>query len=135
MYIRSFNSSVLYNHLFLDGVCEQGSANYQHENNPSSVDLLYLSGEMVDFSLLVIGACLELSSDVIIHTTSRSSESKRDKIHCLLVKWKETNKGKCSWRELKLCLQGLNNTTLMGSLDAYLKEKQGNNQLPLLTAH
>lgn len=82
---------------------------------------------MVDFSLLVIGACLELSSDVINHTTSRSSESKRNKIHRLLIKWKEINEGKCSWRELKLCLQGLNNTTLMGSLDAYLKEKQGNN--------
>ena len=101
------------------------AVNYQDEENPSSADLLYLSGEMVDFSLLVIGACLELPPDVVKEATSQTSESNRDKIHRLLVKWKEANIGKCSWTKLKVCLQGLNNTTLIDSLHTYLKSKQG----------
>ena len=114
-----------YNFLFIDGESEQAPAIYPDEENPSSADLLYLSGEMVDFSLLVVGACLELPTDVVKDATSQNSESNRDKIHRLLVKWKEANVGKCSWTKLKVCLQGLNNTTLIDSLDTYIKNKQG----------
>ena len=110
----------------IDGESEGVPANYRDEDNPSTDDLLYISGEMIGFSLSVIGACLVLPPADIEDTKSRDFKSDRDKIHRLLVKWKEANRGKCSWTDLTKCLQGLNNTTLMDSLNSYLKNKQGN---------
>ena len=87
-------------------------------------DLLYLSSEMTGFSVYVIGACLGLPPTDTEVIASLDGESDRDKIHRLLVRWKEAKGEMYTWSNLVKCLQGLNNSSLMKALDEYLKGKK-----------
>ena len=87
-------------------------------------DLLYLSSEMTGFSVHVIGACLGLPPTNTGAIVSLDGESDRDKIHRLLVQWREAKGETCTWSILAKCLQGLNNPSLMKALDEYLKGKK-----------
>ena len=73
------------------------------------VDLLSVSCKLVHLSLAVIGECLDLQESQVQDALKRVSEHHQDhnKVHLLLMKWREVNLDKATWGTLIQCLQSL----------------------------
>ena len=73
------------------------------------VDLLSVSCKLAHLSLDVIGECLGLQESQVQDALSRVSDRHQDhnKVHLLLMKWREVNGDGATWGALIQCLQSL----------------------------
>ena len=73
------------------------------------VDFLSVSCKLAHLSLDVIGKCLGLQESQVQDALSRVSERHQDhnKVHLLLMKWRDVNQDGATWGALIQCLQSL----------------------------
>ena len=73
------------------------------------VDLLSVSCKLAHLSIDVIGECLGLQESQVQDALKRVSEHHQDhnKVHLLLIKWREVNLDGATWGTLINCLQSL----------------------------
>ena len=73
------------------------------------VDFLSVSCKLAHLSLDVIGRCLGLQESQVQGALSRVTEHHHDhnKVHLLLMKWREVNQDGATWGALIQCLQSL----------------------------
>ena len=73
------------------------------------VDLLSVSCKLAHLSIDVIGECLSLQESQVQDALKRVSEHHQhhNKIHLLLIKWREVNLDGATWGTLIQCLQSL----------------------------
>ena len=73
------------------------------------VDFLSVSCKLAHLSLDVIGRCLGLQESQVQDALSRVTEHHHDhnKVHLLLMKWREVNQDGATWGALIQCLQSL----------------------------
>ena len=73
------------------------------------VDLLSVSCKLAHLSIDVIGECLGLQESQVQDALKRVSEHHQDhnKVHLLLIKWREVNLDGATWGALINCLQSL----------------------------
>ena len=73
------------------------------------VDLLFISCKLTHLSLAVIGECLGLQESQVQDALKKVSEHHQDhnKVHLLLIKWREVNLDKATWGTLIQCMESL----------------------------
>ena len=73
------------------------------------VDFLSVSCKLAHLSLDVIGRCLGLQESQVQDALSRVTEHHHDhnKVHLILMKWREVNQDGATWGALIQCLQSL----------------------------
>ena len=73
------------------------------------VDLLSVSCKLAHLSLAVIGECLGLKESQIQDALKRVTEHHQDhnKVHLLMMKWREVTLDRATWGTLIQCLQSL----------------------------
>lgn len=102
-----------------------GSDASSEGDEPVMEDFLLVAGMMEGFSLPVIAAALSYKKEAhVTALVSKKDVSQRDKIAMLFVRWNEENyKSKCTWNDLKKCLQQLNNEGLLKQIDKIRNER------------
>ena len=90
---------------------EDGSLVYavEMESLCEDVDFLSVSCKLAHLSLDDIGECLGLQESQVDDALKRVSEHHQDhnKVHLLLMKWREVNQDGATWGALIQCLQSL----------------------------
>ena len=73
------------------------------------VDLLSVSCKLAHLSLDVIGECLGLQECQVQDALKRVSEHHQDhnKVHLMLMKWREVNEDGATWGTLIQCMESL----------------------------
>ena len=106
--------------LFQDEICRKYAS-----RRCNDLDLLIVSRKAAENSVLAVGTCLHLDASEIEKVESDSEKPKRnDKIHQLLVKWKNKNISSATWENLVQHLDILSDESLMKGIQAYLHEQE-----------
>ena len=80
---------------------------------PLDHHFLNIATKMEGFSLPVIAAALSYRNEANLNTISQKITTERNKIAELMLSWKNENKSRCTWNDLKDCLKQLNKPELM----------------------